>query len=115
VHPHDHPGTRRRELECAWVGEVTWRQTASLREVLFDHLDHPRCAGVRLDVQKVTGIDRVGVALLIGANRRAARAGRRLQLIDSSGPVTNTLARMRLLHHFLVTRPTGPSSAETLA
>ena len=57
---------------------------------------------VRLDVRAVTRINRGGVAILVGANHRAAAVGRRLILVDADGPVTTALAALRLLGGFYV-------------
>lgn len=87
---------------CAWVGEVTWRQVADLREVLFDEVDACEC-GLCLDVRLVTEIDRTGIALLIGANHFAHSMGRPLVLLDESGPVSDALARAHLMADFRMT------------
>jgi anti-anti-sigma factor len=94
---------RDRDPECSWEGDVTWRETADLRQELFDSLEVPGASGLRLDVRGVSSIDRSGIALLIGANHRAAATGRQLILIDANGTVTNTLARMRLSRDFSIT------------
>ena len=88
----------------AWSGEITWRETAHLREVLYDELKVAGFTGVRLDVRGVRLIDQTGIALLIGAKHRAAAAGRRLILIDSDGPVTAALRRAHVLPDFTITR-----------
>jgi anti-anti-sigma regulatory factor len=83
---------------------VTWRETAQLRERLFDEFEASGSTGVRLDVRRVQNIDQTGVALLIGANHRATAAGRRLVLIDANGPVTAALARMHMIPDFVITQ-----------
>jgi len=84
-----------------WVGEVTWRHVAELREALFDEMD--ACdRGVRLDVRRVTEIDRTGVALLIGANHRAKSLGKPLTLVGEAGVVTEALTRAQVLAEFQV-------------
>jgi len=83
----------------AWVGEVTWRHVAELREALFDEMDACH-SGVRLDVRRVTEIDRTGVALLIGANHRAQSLGKPLTLVDEDGVVTEALARAQVISEF---------------
>ena len=93
---------------CVLAGEVTWRETAALREALFDLLEAPGQGGLSLDVRAVTGIDRTGVALLIGANHRAAALGHPFILIDAYGPVTRMLSGLRMLRDFAVTQ-TPPS------
>jgi anti-anti-sigma regulatory factor len=87
---------------CAWVGEVTWRQVAELREVLFDEMDACEC-GLCLDVRLVTEIDRTGIALLIGANHFAHSMGRPLVLLDESGPVSDALVRAHVMADFRMT------------
>jgi len=85
-----------------WVGEVTWRQVAELRESLFDEMDQ-HDTELCVDVRLVTEIDRIGVALLIGANLRAKAIGRPLSLLDANGPVTVELTRARLINEFTMT------------
>jgi len=92
------------EVCCAWPEEVTWREVADLREVLFDLLETPKGLGVRLDVRAVKVIDGTGIGLLIGANHRAAALGRRLILIDGDGPVSAALRRIRMLSTFRMAR-----------
>ena len=62
-----------------------------------DELEVPGSTGVRLDVRGVRSIDTTGIALLIGANHRAAANGRRLVLIDNNGTVTAALSRKHML------------------
>ena len=68
-----------------WEGNITWREVPHLREELFDALDGAD-ESLRLDVRHVTGIDRTGVALLIGANLRATSLRRPLTIIDDGTP-----------------------------
>ena len=84
-----------------WIGEVTWREVAGLREELFDQMD-ARPDGVILDVRRVTVIDRTGLALLIGANHRARSMGRPLTLVDDRGPVTAALAAASVVADFAI-------------
>lgn len=86
------------------AGDVTWRETAGLREALFDLLEAPGQGGLSLDVRAVTRIDRTGVALLIGVNHRAAALGRPFTLLDAHGPVTRMLSDLRMLDDFDVTQ-----------
>jgi len=95
----------------SWVGNVTWRETAALREELFDALEVPGAISLRLDVRAVNSIDRSGIALLIGANHRATATGRQLVLIDANGVVTNTLSRMRFAGEFAITQVVTPAAA----
>jgi len=95
--------------DCAWVGEMGWRGAAEVRESLFDELEGHPDALLRLDVRAVSSIDRVGIAMLIGANWRARALGRRLVLIDSFGPVTAGLSRLHALEDFeMVQVPPDP-------
>ena len=91
-----------------WIGEVTWREVAALREQLFDQMDTRR-DGVSLDVRRVTVIDRTGLALLIGANHRAHSMGRPLVLVDDAGPVTSALTTAHVIADFDVIRLLDPS------
>ncbi|HEY7857229.1 MAG TPA: STAS domain-containing protein [Candidatus Nanopelagicales bacterium] len=83
---------RVREGRCTWIGEVTWRQTAMLREQIFDLLEADASAPLFLDVSSVERIDRTGVALLIGSNHRATAMNRHLVLIDDSGLIADALS-----------------------
>ena len=103
------------EPEPSWAGAVTWRQTDSLRDELFRLLQAPGTMEVRLDVRAVTSIDAAGIGVLVGANHRAAAAGRRMVLIDSNGPVTATLSRLHLLGQFHVTQVIAEGDALTSA
>ena len=108
---------RRRDSDqqtCTWSGAVTWRDVADKREALFDQLEVPGSSGVRVDVSAVSSIDATGIALLVGANHRAAATGRLLILIDSDGPVSRALARKHLLRDFLVTTRITASTGRTL-
>ncbi len=90
--------------QLALVGGVTWRETATLREVLFDLLEQPGLDRLDLDVSGVTAIDRIGVGLLIGVNHRAAAVHRPFALIDSGGAVSRELAHLGLLDNFELRR-----------
>ena len=90
--------------EDAWEGAVTAEVTAALRDRLAALISTPGGTSVRLDVRAVTSIDAAGVAVLVGARRAAQAAGLTFILVDSGGPVTQTLQRMHLLPAFLVTQ-----------
>lgn len=96
-----------RESRCTWIGEVTWRHTATLREQIFDLLETDPPVPLFLDVSAVSCIDRTGVALLIGSNHRAAAMGRRLVLVDRTGLVTRTLAAAGVLPSFVIRSAEG--------
>jgi anti-anti-sigma factor len=100
-----------------WAGDVSWRATSALREALFDALEVTGQTRVRLDVREVRSIDRSGIALLIGANHRAAALGRLLVLVDQGGPVTTALSAAHLLNGFNVTQvvTTGEDPPSLLA
>ncbi|MFI5099405.1 MAG: STAS domain-containing protein [Actinomycetes bacterium] len=102
-----------REEQLAWAGDVTWQVTAALREALFDALVATGQTGVRLDVREVRSIDRSGIALLVGANHRAAALGRLLVLTDNNGPVTRALSALHLLNGFHVTLVVTPGNRRT--
>ena len=89
-------------IHLVWAGDITGQVTAPLRETLFAALAAAGRTGVELDLRDVRSIDRSGVALLIGANHRAADVGRALVLVDRNGPVTRALSALRLLHAFEV-------------
>jgi anti-anti-sigma regulatory factor len=103
-HPRESP--QRDAWWSVWTGEVTWRQVAALRERLFDEMD-ASAGGLCLDVRGVTGIDRTGVALLIGANHRAWALGRPLELLDEDGPVTEALRNAHALSEFGLVQSSG--------
>jgi anti-anti-sigma regulatory factor len=92
------------KIETIWHGAVTSQETPALREQLFALLDSASGTSLRVDVRAVTAIDRSGIAVLIGARRRAAATGRTFVLIDSGGPVSKELRRMHVLDSFLVTQ-----------
>jgi len=108
MEPRSHPLPAEDEPGFAWGGPITWRETADLREALFDELEVPGLTGLRLDVRAVTAIDRTGVGLLIGANHRAAANGRRLILIDNGGLVTAALSALHMLKDFLIVQTKRP-------
>jgi glutamate---cysteine ligase / carboxylate-amine ligase len=95
-----------------WAGDVTTRRVKELRDLLFDQIDaHPD--GLTLDMREVTGIDRTGVALLIGANVRAHSLARTLTILDDGGIVSTALARAHVRDDFTIRRlgagdSTGP-------
>jgi anti-anti-sigma factor len=95
-----------------WEGAVTVDVTAGLRDRLFAMLRTPGASSARLDVRGVTSIDSAGVAVLIGARRRARSAGRTFVLVDSEGPVTRALQRLHLLPAFLVTQVVSAEDRE---
>ena len=106
------PFRRRPEHTVAWIGDVTWREVAALRDHLLDRLERAGISGLALDVREVTEIDAPGVALLIGANFRAACSGRQLVLIDDDGGAVSTaLSRRRVLPNFEVTAHAGEVGA----
>jgi anti-anti-sigma regulatory factor len=94
----------RDEATCTWPGDVTWRETAQLREALLDTLDRNDAGIVNIDVRAVRTIDNTGIAMLIGANRRAIARGRRLVLLDCNGPVTAALSRLHIMRQFSITQ-----------
>ena len=106
------PFRRRPEHTVAWIGDVTWREVAALRDHLLDRLERAGISGLALDVREVTEIDAPGVALLIGANFRAACSGRQLVLIDDDGGAVSTaLSHRRVLPNFEVTAHAGEVGA----
>lgn len=94
-----------RDSRCTWIGEVTWRHTATLREQLFDLLESRTSGPLFLDVTLVDRIDRTGVALLIGSNHRATALNRQLVLIDGSGLTSAALAGAGVRSGFVIHDP----------
>lgn len=84
------PGARVRLL-----GSVDVHTAADLRLVLADQVDAGRGELV-LDLSGVTGLDVTGLGLLVGAHRRAQRAGRVLVLDRVPPAVARLLHRTRL-------------------
>ena len=90
------------ESRCTWIGEVTWRHTATLREQIFDLLEAHTSDPLLLDVSSVERIDRTGVALLVGSNHRAASMKRQLVLIDDAGLITAALSAAGVRSSFVI-------------
>ena len=61
-----------------------------------------------LDLSELTALDATGLGVLVGAHRRAGRAGRVLVLRDVRGPVARLLLLTRL-DRVLRTETTSPS------
>lgn len=76
-----------------WPSVVTWREVPALREALYDAMERPGCDEVRLDARGVEDMDATGVALLVGADRRARAAGISLVVAHGGGPVATVLRR----------------------
>jgi len=62
-----------------------------------------------VDLQDVELLDATGLGMLVGAHRRARRAGRRLVLRNLSPQLTRLLRVSRLDRVLLVERPSIPS------
>jgi|GEM_PF-6011480 len=90
------------DVDEPWSGDITRQRTAELRDSLYRRILAPGNESVRLDVRDVTSIERAGIALLIGARRRALAAGRALVLIDNHGAVTAALLGAHVLQDFLI-------------
>jgi methanogenic corrinoid protein MtbC1 len=95
-----------------WGGEATWREVADLRENLFDAMD-AHLVGVRLDVRRVTVIDRTGIALLIGANHRSHSMRRPLIVLDDDGLVTAALTAAHVVSDFNLVRTSDVPAQRT--
>ena len=76
-------------------GRLDVRVTADLRLALADAVDGGTGALV-LDVRALEGIDAPGLGVLVGAHRRAGRAGRTLVLRDVPPAITRVLFLTRL-------------------
>lgn len=101
--------TRIRDSRCTWAGEVTWRDTATLREQLLDLLEAPGTGPVTVDVTGVERIDRTGIALLVGSSRRAAAIGRGLVLVDRAGIVSTALSGVGVRSSFSIRTGAEPA------
>ncbi len=79
----------------ALVGRLDVSAAADARLVLADQVD--RWTGeLVLDLTRIAAVDATGLGVLVGAHRRAGRAGRVLVLQDVPAPVARLLARTRL-------------------
>lgn len=77
------------------AGRLDTRVAADVRLVLADAVDQG-AGDVEVDLAAVTGVDAAGLGVLLGAHRRAGRAGRRLVLLDVPPPVERMLLLTRL-------------------
>lgn len=76
------------------AGRLDVVAAADMRSALAEALDHG-VGDLTLDLAAVDGIDATGLGVLVGAHRRAGRAGRRLVLRD----VPPAVARVLLVTH----------------
>ena len=79
--------------DLVWIelrGELDLGGRAKLKEAL-ERAESSRPALLVLDLRELELIDSTGLALLLGAERRATKAGRRLVLIEGTPLVRRTL------------------------
>lgn len=76
------------------AGRLDVVAAADVRSALAGALDHG-VGDLTLDLSAVEGMDATGLGVLVGAHRRAGRAGRRLVLRD----VPPAVARVLLVTH----------------
>ena len=77
--------------ELALAGRLDVTSVAEVRAALHHAVDHPGApAELHVDVAALELVDATGLGVLVGAHRRAQRAGRRLVLVD----VPDRLARV---------------------
>lgn len=75
-------------------GELERSEAAVLRDLLGSLVAGPQ-SRVLLDLSRVTFIDSSGIAVLVGAHRRAAEAGARLGLAEPTAGVRRVLELTR--------------------
>ncbi len=79
----------------ALTGRLDVRSAADVRLLLVDALE-AGAGDLVLDVAGLDAVDATGLGVLVGAHRRAGRAGRVLVLRDVTAPVARLLALTRL-------------------
>ncbi len=79
----------------ALVGRLDVHAAADVRLELADAVDHGEGELV-LDLAALEAVDATGLGVLVGAHRRAQRAGRTLVLEDVPDPVARLLLLTRL-------------------
>lgn len=99
-------------LEVA--GEVDLLTTATLGRHIDDEVRRGECDLV-LDLTSTSFVDSAGLHILLGAQRRLARHGRRLAVICPAGPVRRVFELARLLDTLCVVGSLGEYRAAAAA
>ena len=97
----------------ALTGRLDIVSVADVRLALHAVVDDG-AGDVVLDLSGVEGIDSSGIGVLVGAHRRAGRAGRRLVVAASPVPVLRML-RLTRLDRVLVMSPVAPAAPQPVA
>jgi anti-sigma B factor antagonist len=89
--------------ELALSGRLDASTASEMREALHAAVD-AGAADLIVDVSGVDMVDATGLGVLLGAHRRADRAGRRLVLRDASPRLVRVL-RLARLHRVFALQP----------
>lgn len=111
----DSTGTGPAGIEVTWRGKVLVvsgrldsRSASALRAALQDAVDEPpdeAGAELELDLASLEIWDGAGLGVLVGANRRARRAGRQIVLIAVAPRIARLLRATRLDRALVVRTP----------
>jgi anti-anti-sigma factor len=89
--------------ELALSGRLDMRNATEVREALHSAID-AGAGDLIVDASGVDLIDATGLGVLLGAHRRATKAGRRVVLRDASPRLVRML-RLARLHRVFVLEP----------
>ena len=97
------------EREVVLSGRLDVSCVAEVREALHEAIDLGN-GDLVVDLAAVELVDATGLGVLLGADRRAKQAGRRIVLRDASAPVRRIL-RVTRLHRVLTLDQRDPAVA----
>lgn len=107
----EHSLDERRSVLCVTVrGDVDLSTTPRLRRAFLD-LDSAGHHHIDVDLERVEFLDSAGIGVLIGALRRARRAGGNLTVSAISPEVADVFSLLGLNLVFAVTSPADNSQA----
>ena len=92
------------QSEVLLAGRLDVHSVADVRAALHAAIDEGS-GDLVIDVTEVEVMDATGLGVLVGAHRRAGRAGRRL-VLQGASPRLSRLLRATRLHRILVLEPT---------
>ena len=98
----------------ALSGQVDVTCVADLRRVLHAAVDEG-IGDLRVDVSDLQLVDAAGLGVLLGAHRRAQRAGRTLVLVGVSDEMSRLLLKTRLYRVLRVDRDEAPEIIDLTA
>jgi anti-anti-sigma factor len=98
----------------ALTGRLDVASVADVRLALHDAVDDGT-GDLVLDLSGVDGIDASGIGVLVGAHRRAGRAGRRLVVAAATPQVLRMLRRTRLDRVLALSATAATQSVSPLA